>query len=175
MSTNQVNTDNLEQANNIAREALTPDIVEFIEQCRKGPQPASELIRVLHKVQDEFGYLPPDKLDAVSQLLQVPASTVSGVASFYHFFRMTPTGKHSINVCMGTACYVKGAQAVAEKFQQELGIDFGETSGDGMFSLNATRCLGTCGLAPVVMIDEKIHGQVTPEEVPALLDKYRKK
>lgn len=169
------NTDNLEQAQQIARDALTPELAEFIQQCRELPYSESQLIKVLQKVQEVFGYLPPDKLDAVAQLLQVPASTVSGVATFYHLFRVTPKGKHTISVCMGTACYVKGAQAVADKFQEELGIDFGETSGDGMFSLDATRCLGTCGLAPVVMVDDDVHGQVTPEEVTILLDQYRKK
>lgn len=171
----QSNTDNRQQVMAAAREALTPEIAALIEQCMKEPHSESQLIKVLHKVQEVFGYLSPKTLDAVAQLLQVPSSTVSGVATFYHFFRTIPKGKHTINVCLGTACYVKGAQAIADKFREELGIDFGETSGDGMFSLNAARCLGTCGLAPVVMIDDEVHGQVTPEKVPLLLDEYRNK
>jgi len=166
-------TDNRQQVQADSQAALTPEIVTLIEQCRKEPHSESQLIKVLHKVQEVFGYLSPKTLDAVAQLLQVPSSTVSGVATFYHFFRTVPKGKHTINVCLGTACYVKGGQAIADKFREELGIEFGETSGDGMFSLNAARCLGTCGLAPVVMIDEEVHGQVTPEQVPALQDKYR--
>jgi NADH:ubiquinone oxidoreductase subunit E len=168
------NTDNRQQVFAAARDVLTPEIVALIEQCRKEPHSESQLIKVLHKVQEVFGYLSPKTLDAVAQLLQVPSSTVSGVATFYHFFRTTPKGKHTINVCLGTACYVKGGQAIADKLREELGIDFGETSGDGMFSLNAARCLGTCGLAPVVMVDDEIHGQVTVEQVSVLLDKYRK-
>jgi NADH:ubiquinone oxidoreductase subunit E len=99
---------------------------------------------------------------------------VAGVASFYHFFRLKPRGKYVINVCLGTACYVKGGDRVAQKFMEELGIQWGETSSDGIFTLDAARCLGTCGLAPVVMIDEQIHGNVTPDHVPVILDQYLK-
>ena len=107
--------------------------------------------------------------------MQVPAAKVAGVASFYHFFRLQPRGRFVINVCLGTACYVKGADRVAQKVMEELGITWGETSKDGIFTLEAARCLGTCGLAPVVMIGEEIHGNVTPDQVPALLEKYLKK
>jgi NADH:ubiquinone oxidoreductase subunit E len=111
----------------------------------------------------------------VAQLLQVPAAKVAGVASFYHFFRLKPRGKFMINVCLGTACYVKGADRVAQKISEELGITWGETSKDGIFTLEGSRCLGTCGLAPVVMIDNIVHGEVTADQVPALLEKYLKK
>ena len=107
--------------------------------------------------------------------MQVPAAKVAGVAGFYHFFRLKPRGRYVINVCLGTACYVKGADRVAQKIIDELGITWGETSKDGVFSLEAARCLGTCGLAPVVMIDNQIHGDVTPDQVPALLERYLKK
>ena len=107
--------------------------------------------------------------------MQVPAAKVAGVASFYHFFRLKPRGKFMINVCLGTACYVKGADRVAQKIIEELGITWGETSKDGIFTLEGSRCLGTCGLAPVVMIDDEIHGDVTPDQVPAMLEKYLKK
>jgi NADH:ubiquinone oxidoreductase subunit E len=127
---------------------------------------------VLHKVQAQFGYLAPAHLDAVAQLMQVPAAKVSGVASFYHFFRLQPRGRFIINVCLGTACYVKGADRVADKLREELGITFGETSTDGMFTLEASRCLGTCGLAPVIMIGDDVHAQVTPDRVPAILEQY---
>jgi NADH:ubiquinone oxidoreductase subunit E len=126
-------------------------------------------------VQGKFGYLAPAHQDAVAQLLQVPAAKVAGVASFYHFFRLSPRGKFIINVCLGTACYVKGADRVAQKLMDELGIKWGETSKDGIFTLEQSRCLGTCGLAPVVMIGEQVHGQVTPDQVPAMLEKYLKK
>lgn len=165
-------TDNWEQVQATSREVLGPKIVEYIEQCHRDPAPAGKLIAVLHKVQAEYGYLAAAHLDAVAQLLQVPAAKVAGVASFYHFFRLQPKGKHVINVCMGTACYVKGADQIASRVMAELGITFGETSPDGMFSLEGSRCLGTCGLAPIVMVDDQVHAQVTPDQVPIILEKY---
>lgn len=165
-------TDNWEQVQATSREVLGPKIVEYIEQCHRDPAPAGKLIAVLHQVQAEYGYLAPAHLDAVAQLLQVPAAKVAGVASFYHFFRLQPKGKHVINVCMGTACYVKGADQIASRLISELGITFGETSPDGMFSLEGARCLGTCGLAPILMVDDHVHAQVTPDQVPIILEKY---
>jgi NADH:ubiquinone oxidoreductase subunit E len=126
-------------------------------------------------VQGRFGFLSADRLDAVSQLLGMPAAAVSGVATFYHFFRLQPLGKYRINVCLGTACYVKGASEIADRLRQELGVDFGETSGDGLFTLEGARCLGTCGLAPVVMVGDEVHARMTPDQVPAMLEKYRRK
>jgi len=168
-------TDNWEQVEAAAKLVLGEPIVAAIEKFRGEPHCESQLIAVLHKVQAQFGYLSETHLDAVAQLLQVPAAKVAGVASFYHFFRLKPRGKFMINVCLGTACYVKGAERVAQKVIDELGITWGETSKDGVFTLEGSRCLGTCGLAPVVMIDEEIHGDVTPDQVPALLEKYLKK
>ncbi len=165
-------TDNWPEVQAAARSTLGQSISEHIERCRHSSEPASHLISVLHKVQAEFGYLGPDKLDAVAQLLQVPAAKVAGVASFYHFFRLQPRGRFMINVCLGTACYVKGADRVAQKLMDELGITWGETSKDGVFTLEGTRCLGTCGLAPVIMIDDEVHANVTPDQVPVILDKY---
>ena len=168
-------TDNWDEVQAAAKTALTAPIVQYIEECRQGPEAASHLISVLHKVQAHFGFLGAEQINAVAQLLQVPAAKVAGVASFYHFFRLEPRGKFIINICMGTACYVKGADRVAQKMMDELGITWGETSKDGMFTLEGTRCLGTCGLAPVVMIDDQIHGPVTPGEVSLILEKYLKK
>lgn len=104
--------------------------------------------------------------------MQIPAAKVAGVASFYHYYRLEPRGRFMINVCMGTACYVKGADRVAQKLMDELGIRFGETSTDGVFTLEGSRCIGTCGLAPVMMIDDDVHAEVTPDQVPVILDKY---
>jgi len=103
--------------------------------------------------------------------LRVPAAKVTGVATFYHFYRLHAKGRYLINVCLGTACYVKGAADVAQRLRDELGIDFGETTSDGVFSLEASRCLGTCGLAPVLMVNGEIHGKVKPDDVPVLLEK----
>jgi len=151
--------------------AVLPDaIMHYITECRARPHAESRLIAVLHKVQQHFGYLAPEHLDAVAQLLQIPTAKVTGVATFYHFFHLEPRGKFVINVCMGTACYVKGADRIAERLKEELGIDFGETTKDGLFTLDATRCLGTCGLAPVIMIGDQVHGEVTPDQIPNLLE-----
>jgi NADH:ubiquinone oxidoreductase subunit E len=171
----QAATDNWPQVRGSSEAALPAEIVEAIAEVRRGPHPESQLIAVLHKVQGHFGHLAKEQLDAVAQLMQIPAAKVSGVATFYHFFRLTPQGKHQINVCLGTACYVKGASLVAERFKEELGIEFGETTKDGLFTLGDSRCLGTCGLAPVVMIGEDVYPQVKPDQVPILLDKYREK
>lgn len=159
-----------------ASKAVLPKaIVKYIEKCAALPHPESHLISVLHKVQDHFGYLGTAQMDAVAQLLRVPASKVSGVATFYHFFRLRPKGRYIISVCMGTACYVKGASHIADRVKQELGVEYGQTTGDGVFSLTESRCLGTCGLAPVIMIDDQVHGKLTPNLIPALLDTYREK
>ena len=167
-------TDNWEQVAASAKQTLGESIVTFIEKCRSEPNSDSRLIAVLHKVQAQYGYLAEPHLDAVSQLMQIPSAKVAGVASFYHFFRLKPRGKYMVNVCLGTACYVKGADRVAQKIMDELGIGWGETTKDGVFTLEGSRCLGTCGLAPVVMINNEVHGDVTPEQVPIIIEKYRK-
>jgi NADH:ubiquinone oxidoreductase subunit E len=168
-------TDNWTEVEAAAKLVLGEPIVAMIERFRAEEHSESQLIAVLHRVQAEFGYLAETHLDAVAQLMQIPAAKVAGVAGFYHFFRLRPRGKFIINVCLGTACYVKGADRVAQKIIDELGITWGETSKDGVFTLEAARCLGTCGLAPVVMVGDDMHGEVTPDQVPALLEKYIKK
>lgn len=168
-------SDNWSQVDAASKMVLGEKLSQYIEQIRRGPEPNSQLIAVLHKVQEHFGHLGDTQLDAVAQLMQIPAAKVAGVASFYHFFRLTPRGRFMINVCLGTACYVKGADRVAQKIIEELGITWGETSKDNVFTLEGSRCLGTCGLAPVVMIDNQVHGEVTPDQVPAILEKYLKK
>ncbi len=174
-STCECSTDNWEYVQNMSREVLGEPICKFIDACRSEPQPESQLIAILHRVQAKYGWLNAAHLDAVAQLLQVPAATVSGVASFYHFFRLQPRGKFIINVCLGTACYVKGADRVAQRVISELGITWGETSKDGLFSLEAARCVGCCGLAPVVVIDGEVHGEVNADQVPVILGKYLKR
>ena len=168
-------TDNWQEVQAAARKVLGEEIAALIDACREDSHSESRLIGVLHKVQETFGYLGEEQLDAVAQLLQVPAAKVAGVASFYHFFRLTPRGKFVIHVCMGTACYVKGADRVAQKFMEELGISWGETSSDRIFTLEGSRCLGTCGLAPVVMIGDDVNGNVTADQVPIILDTYLKR
>ncbi len=154
--------------------ALPQDIIDFIAVCLKEDQPESQLIAVLHKVQLAYGYLPRPLLDEVAQRLQVPTAVVSGVASFYHFFRLSPKGRYAISVCMGTACYVKGADKILETIQSELGIGIGETTSDGVFSLEQSRCLGVCALAPVMTINDQVYSTVSPSQIPDLLDQLRR-
>jgi len=148
---------------------LDKDILDFIEEKKKDEHPDSYLIAVMHKVQDRYGYLSRQHMQEIAEALEVPAAAVSGVATFYHFFRLKPRGKFSISVCLGTACYVKGADRIYEGFCSELGIKEGETTKDGLFSIESTRCLGVCGQAPVVMINDRVFGKVTPEAIPSII------
>ena len=154
------------------RAMLPEPVLAFIDAHRDEAHAESMLIATLHMVQDHYGHLGPGHLEAVAQLMQIPLAKVTGVATFYHYFRLQPRGKYLINVCLGTACYVKGADKVAQKLMDELGIRYGETSKDGIFSLESTRCVGTCGLAPVVMIGDEVHGPLTPSQIPNLLETY---
>lgn len=132
------------------------------------------LIPVLHEVQDVYGYLPEEVLQLVSDELNIPMTEIYGVASFYSFFSLEPKGEHIIRVCMGTACYIKGAQGLVDRFSTDLKIKPGETTKDGKFTLEATRCLGACGLAPVLTIGENVHGRLMQGDVPKLIKTYSK-
>ncbi|MCX7950568.1 MAG: NADH-quinone oxidoreductase subunit NuoE [Clostridiales bacterium] len=131
------------------------------------------LIPVLHQIQNTYGYLPEDVLKLVSQELNIPMAEIFGVASFYSYFSLEPKGEHKIRVCLGTACYVKGAQALIDKISKELNVEVGKTTEDGKFTLEATRCLGACGLAPVMVIGEKVYGRITPDDIPGILKEYK--
>lgn len=133
---------------------------------------AGELINVLHKVQGTFGYLPAEVQEAVAEELKVPVAKVYGVVTFYSFFTMTPKGKYPISICTGTACYVRGAEKVLEEFKKNLKIEVGETTTDGKFSIACLRCVGACGLAPVIMVAGKTYGRVAPEMVKDILSEY---
>lgn len=133
------------------------------------------LIRVLYKAQELFGYLPRDVQLFVARKLDVSGANVSGVVSFYSYFTSEPKGKNTISVCMGTACFVKGAEKILDKLREELGLeDFGTTE-DGLFTLEEVRCLGTCSLAPVVRVNGKIIGNVSPGDVGRILESYRER
>lgn len=148
---------------------------DFIyKTCQEFNFDEGELVAVLHKVQKKFGFLPPEVQISVSEAMQIPISKVYGVVSFYTFFTMTPKGKYPISVCTGTACYVRGIEPVLREIEQELSIKSGEVTPDGLFSLNCLRCVGACGLAPVMMVADKIYGHLTPEEVGSIIDSYRK-
>jgi len=165
-------TDNWEDLERGYRAMLPGDVLAFIDENRSKERNESMLIATLHMVQAHYGHLGPGHLEAVAQLMQIPLAKVTGVATFYHYFRLQPRGKFLINVCLGTACYVKGADKIGQKLMEELGIHYGETSKDGIFSLESTRCVGTCGLAPVIMIGDEVHGPLSPNQVPTLLESY---
>lgn len=129
----------------------------------------SALIPVLHHVQDTFGYVPEKAINHVAQQLGVPTSYVMGVASFYSYFSLTPKGLYTISVCLGTACYVRGSQAVIDELSRQLKIKAGETTDDGLFTLYEARCLGACGQAPVMMVNDTVYAKVTPEQVADIL------
>lgn len=152
---------------------LERDIIELMDECRQREHPESYLITILHRVQARYGYLSETHMDEVAQYMQIPTSTISGVATFYHYFRLRPRGKYAISVCLGTACFVKGADKILEAFKTELGIDMGETTQDGMFSLENSRCLGVCALAPVVTVNDRVYSNLTAKQVPDLLNKIR--
>ena len=144
---------------------------DFIDSL---PYKKENLIGILHHAQELFGFL-PDKLQwHIAQKLDIPAAKVYGVVSFYSFFTMKPRGKHAANICMGTACYVRGAEKLKEEIEKQMGIKTGQITEDNLFSLDSLRCIGACGLAPVMMVDGKVYGRINePEEVRQVLEKYR--
>ena len=131
------------------------------------------LMPVLQEAQNIFGYVPQDVQQIIADGLGTTLAEVYGVATFYAQFSLEPKGQYVVGVCLGTAYYVKGSQKVLDKLSEELKIPVGKTTPDGVFTLNATRCLGACGLAPVMMINDEVYGRLTPDEVPAILNKYR--
>lgn len=131
------------------------------------------LIPVLHKAQEIFGFLPETVQYRIAQGLGVPLADVYGVVSFYALFTMVPRGENKISVCLGTACYVKGAGELVKKLADELGIKPGEITEDRKFSIEATRCIGACGLAPVITVNEEVHGRLNADQLGQILDKYR--
>lgn len=136
------------------------------------PEKKGALISVLHKAQEIFGYLPIEIQEFVADRLDLPLAKIYGVISFYSFFTMTPKGKYPIAVCMGTACFVRGADKVLKELEKKLGIKAGETTQDGLYSIDALRCVGACGLAPVVMVGEEVFGKDEARNIDGILAKY---
>ncbi|MGB9788714.1 MAG: NADH-quinone oxidoreductase subunit NuoE [Dictyoglomus turgidum] len=131
------------------------------------------LIMILHAIQEKFGYLPKEALEMVSEKLKIPLSEIYGVVTFYSFFRLEPQGKHVIRLCMGTACYVKGAADLLTALEQ-IGLKEGKVTEDGYFSLDLVRCIGACSMAPALMIDEEVYGKLTPDKLKKLIENFRK-
>lgn len=154
----------------VTEQALYEQLEEVLERHRETP---GALIPVLQSAQDIFGYLPAPALKRISLRLGKSYSEVAGVVGFYSFFSTAPRGRHLIRVCMGTACYVRGAKQVLEAIKDNLHIDVGETTPDRAFSLGVARCFGACGLAPAVMVDNEVHQRVKANKVKDILDQVR--
>lgn len=133
------------------------------------------IIGALHEVQDTYGYISTTSQKYLSKELNVPLSEIYGIITFYSRFSLTPKGKYNIQVCMGTACYVKGAESVLNRFKERLGIDEGETTPDGKFSLEAVRCIGACGLAPAIVVNKEVYGKMDVKKVDEIVDEYGNK
>ncbi|MDX2431131.1 MAG: NAD(P)H-dependent oxidoreductase subunit E [Bacteroides sp.] len=152
---------------------LREDQVEKINAiCDSFNNQEGELINVLHKSQGSFGYLPAEVQEVIAEKMGIPAAKVYGVVTFYSFFTMIPKGKFPISICTGTACYVRGAETVLNEFKKQLKIEVGETDVNGLFSLSCLRCVGACGLAPVVQVGDKTYGRVAPDDVKEIIGEY---
>ena len=148
-------------------EKMTPEISAFIEEWKSKP---GNLIMVLHQVQQTYGYIPRNIAIEISE----PLAKIYGVVTFYNFFKLEKAGKYKIQVCLGTACYIRGGDDLLKTLEKELGIGLNSTTPDGMFSIEAVRCLGCCGLAPVIVVNGNVHGSLTAKDVPAIIEQYRK-
>ena len=147
--------------------------VQLDEVIAKHKGTPGALMPMLQEAQNIFGYVPMDVQQIIADGLGTTLAEVYGVATFYAQFSLEPKGQYVVGVCLGTACYVKGSQKVLDKLAEELDVPVGKTTADGMFTLNATRCLGACGLAPVMMINDEVYGRLVPEDIPGIIAKYR--
>ncbi len=145
-------------------------LIEVINELRNEP---GCLMPIMQKAQEIYGYLPYEVQKIISDNLKVPMEKVYGVATFYAQFSLNPKGKFHVSVCLGTACYVKGSGEIFEELKKELGIDEGECTPDGMFSLDTCRCVGACGLAPVMLVNDDVYGKITADDVKDIIGKYR--
>lgn len=148
---------------------MRKELDEIIEKYKKTP---GALIPVLHEAQDLYGYLPFEVQKIIADGLNIPVAKVYGVVTFYSQFSLNPKGKYRVSVCLGTACYVKGAAEILDKLKERLSIDVGECTDDGLFSLDSCRCIGACSLAPVVTVNDEVYGKLVPADIDGIIDKY---
>ena len=148
---------------------------EMKELLKNYSQDNSNLIQILNEVQEKYGYIPKQSQIEISNYLSIPMAEIYGVITFYSRFTLEPKGKYNISVCLGTACFVKGSQALLDRLKERLKIDEGQTTPDGKFSIDATRCVGACGLAPVFTINNEVYGKATVKKLDEVLDEYMKK
>ena len=152
-------------------EQMTPQLKAFIEEWKTKP---GTLIMVLHQVQQANGDIPRNIAIEDSEMLEVPLAKIYGVVTFYNFFKLQKAGKYIIQVCLGTACYLRGGDDLMKELEKELGIGVGGTTPDGLFSIEAVRCLGCCGLAPVIVVNGEVHGKLETKNIAGIIEKYRK-
>ena len=153
----------------MSQNLFSEELNAFVDEWKDKP---GNLIMVLHHVQQEFGYISREAAEEVSRRLDIPLAKIWGVVTFYHFFKLNKPGKYNIQVCLGTACYLKGGDIIIEELEKQKGLTVGGLTEDGKFSLEAVRCVGCCGLAPVMTIAGEVFGKVTKEQVAGVLDKF---
>lgn len=158
----------------LSKEQKQAKFAELGEYIAKHKDEKGPLMPIMQKAQELFGCVSLEVQDYISEAMDIPISEVYGVSTFYSQFSLEPKGEYVIGVCTGTACYVKGAQDVLDEVVKQLGIPVGRSTSDGVFTLEATRCLGCCGLAPVMMINDDVYGRLTAKEIPAIIAKYKK-
>jgi NADH-quinone oxidoreductase subunit E len=146
------------------------ELISFIDEWKIKP---GSLIMILHKTQEIFGYISTAAAEKLSHMTNIPLARIYGVITFYHFFKTTKPGKHKVSVCLGTACYLKGGGDLIEEARKILNIKPEEVTADGLFSIDEVRCVGCCGLAPVITVGNDTYGKLTKEQLPAIFDKYR--
>lgn len=149
--------------------------MELNELLKQFKNDKSNLIQILNEVQEKYGYISTDAQKEISEYLNISMAEVYGVITFYSRFTLEPKGKYNIAVCLGTACFVKGSEKVLDKVKQVLQIDVGQTTEDGLFSIEATRCVGACGLAPVFTVNNEVYGKATPEMVVKVINEIKEK
>ena len=150
---------------------MTTELKSFIGEWKDKP---GNLIMVLHKVQQTYGYIPRNIAIEISSMLDVPLAKIYGVVTFYNFFKLQKAGKYIAQVCLGTACYLRGGDDLIKEFERQLGVGVNATTPDGLFSVEAVRCLGCCGLAPVVVVNGEVYGKLKKDDVAGIIEKYRK-
>lgn len=149
---------------------FSEELLQHIEEWKKKP---GNLIMILHKVQEEFGFIPREAAMKVAELIDVPLAKIYGVITFYHYFKLNKPGKYNVQVCMGTACYLKGGEDILGELENILGIATNQVTSDGKFSIEAVRCVGACGLAPVIVIGEDVYGKLTKDRLLEIIAKYQ--
>jgi NADH-quinone oxidoreductase subunit E len=156
----------------LAQIEFSKELTAYIDEWKDKP---GSLIMMLHRIQEEFSYIPREAAEKLARAVGLPLAKIYGVITFYHFFKTTRPGKHRLAICLGTACYLKGAQDLIDESQSILNIKGEEVTDDGLFSIDEVRCLGCCGLAPVLMIGNEVFGKVTKEQLPEIIAKFRDK